>query len=226
RSPEPFMKHFKERGLIVMHKTAGVRFCQTAERVGVDAVANVGYEGGGHPGMDDVSLMILIPKTVDAVKVPVVAAGGIGDARGFVAALALGAEGVLMGTRFMCTKECPIHPKLKEWMVKAQETDTLMVTRSIRDAHRVMKTPTAYQVLGMESRNAQLEELLTVIGGANVKKMIANGDVNAGVMACGQVVGMINSVPTCKEVIDEMVNGAQEIWKRWQTQGIFAAAKR
>lgn len=221
RSPEPFMEHFKRYKLKVMHKVAGVRFAQTAERLGVDAVAQIGFEGAGHPGMDDVSTLILIPRTVDTVKIPVVAGGGISDARGFVAALALGAEGVLMGTRFLATQECLIHPALKEWLLKARETDTIMIQRSLRDAHRVMKTPTAYRVLGLEARNASLEELLTIISGANTKQMVAQGDMSVGILACGQAVGLVNSIPTCKEVIDGMVSGAQEIWKRWQSQGLL-----
>ncbi len=174
----------------------------------------VGFEAGGHPGMDDVTSLILIPRVVDTVSIPVIAGGGIGNARGLVAALALGAEGVLMGTRFMLSRECNLPSKIREWLVKANETDTLMIDRSIKNAARVIKTDFAQKVLEMEARGATLEELLPMISGLRGKHALETGDVNAGLVACGQVVGLIHDVPSVKEIIDGIINEARLISKR------------
>lgn len=214
RSPEPYMAQLKQGGVKVMHKVTGVRFAQTAERLGVDAIAVVGTECGGHPGEEDVTSLVLVPLVVDAVKVPVVAGGGFADARGFVAALALGAEGILMGTRFMATTESLAHPQLKEWLIKAKETDTLMVQRSIRNAMRAMKTETALRVLEMEKNGATLEQLMPIIGGENARRALATGELTAGVVSCGQVVGLINEIKSVKEVIEDIISGAEAIKKR------------
>ncbi len=165
------------------------------------------------------SLMLLLKResklTVNAVKVPVIAAGGIGDARGFVAALALGAEGVIMGTRFMATLECPAHPKFKEWLLQAKETDTVLVERSIRNTARALRNKAAEKVLEMEARGATLEELLTVISGENYKRVFLNGELDAGIASCGQVVGLIYDLPTVKEVIDTIITEARAITQRF-----------
>jgi nitronate monooxygenase len=154
--------------------------------------------------------------------VPVIAGGGIGDARGFVAALARGAEGVVIGTRFMATKECPAHPKFKEWMLRAKETDTILVERSIRNTHRALRNKAAETALEMEARGASLEELLPVIGGESYKKVFLEGELDAGIASCGQVVGLINDIPTVKEVIEGIVSGAKAIGKRLASLGILA----
>lgn len=223
RSPEPYMERLKKGKITVMHKTTAVRFARTAERLGVDAVIIVGFEGAGHPGMDDVATMVLVPQTVDAVKVPVIAAGGIGDARGFVAALALGAEGVVIGTRFMATKESPAHPALKEAMVKASELDTVMTQRSIKNAARDWNNEAAQKCLQMEQRGASLDELLTVTSGELGKKVILEGDLNAGLISFGQVVGQVHSIPTVKEVMDGIIEGALAIRQRLFNQVIKPA---
>ncbi len=222
RNPEPYMKRLKDGGIKVMHKVARVKDARTAEKIGVDAVCIVGLEAGGHPGMDDVSNSILLPLVIDAVKIPVLAAGGIGNGRGLVAALAMGAEGVVMGTRFMATQESPIHPRIKQWMLEAKETDTLILERSIRNAGRYMKTAIAERVLGMEARGATLEELLPVLSGQNTKIALTEGDVNAGVICCGQVVGLVKDIPTAKAVIDNIIEEARAIGKRLQSFGVFS----
>jgi len=214
RSPEPHMKQLKQGKVKVIHKApGGVRFAQTAEEVGCDTVAIIGYECGGHPGPDDTGSMVLIRATLDAVKIPVIAGGGFADAYGFVAALALGAEGVLMGTRFMATQECPAHPNFKEWLIRASETDTLITQRSIRAPSRNLKNEPARKVFEMESRGATLEELLTVTRGSNSQRVYFEGDLDAGLAECGQVVGIIHDIPTVKEVMDRIIQGAEEIIK-------------
>jgi len=214
RSPESLVPALKEGGVKIIHKVPAVRFARKAESVGADAVTIVGFECGGHPGMDDVTSMILIPRAAENLDIPVIAGGGIADARGFMAALALGAEGVVMGTRFLATKECPAHANFKEWLVEAQETDTMMIERSIRNAVRVMKNETAEKVLELEEKGATLDELIVHISGKLGKEAWMGGDLDGATIACGQNVGLIHEVKTVKEVIDDIVNGAREISAR------------
>lgn len=214
RSPEPYMKCFEEAGVKVMHKVARVRDAITAERAGANTVAIVGFEAGGHPGMEDITSTVHIPLAAQSVKIPVIAGGGIADARGFVAALALGAEGVVMGTRFLLTSECPAHPKAKEWYLKARETDTITIERSIKNVSRCLRNKVAEEVLELENRGAPLEELLPLVSGLRAKKVLEGGDIEAGVASCGQVVGLIDKIVTVKEVIDNIIGGAKEIVTR------------
>jgi NAD(P)H-dependent flavin oxidoreductase YrpB (nitropropane dioxygenase family) len=223
RSPEPYIKQLKDARVKVMHKVARVKDVKTAERLGVDAVTIVGFEAAGHPGMDDVTSLILIPLAVDAVSIPVIAGGGIGDGRGFVAALALGAEGVLMGTRFMVSQECPLHPNIVQWMLQARETDTLMIERSIKNAARVMKTEFSQRVLEMEEKGASLEQLLPLISGDRGERSYISGDINDAVIACGQVVGLIHDLPTIKEIIDGIINEVGLTCQRLYKVGIPVA---
>jgi len=220
QSPEPYIKLLKDAKVKVMHRATSVRHSRTAERVGVDAVTIDGFEAAGHPGMDDVGSLVLIPATVDALRIPVIAAGGIGDARGLVAALALGAEGVLMGTRFMVSKECPAHPKIKEWLLQRSETDTMMLLRSIRNAERAVKTDYTQRVLEMENKGATLEELIPLIRGAKQKVAYTSGEVGDAVMTAGQVVGLIHEIPSVSEIIEGMVNEAKLIVQRLHSIGI------
>ncbi|MGQ9460741.1 MAG: NAD(P)H-dependent flavin oxidoreductase [Candidatus Bathyarchaeaceae archaeon] len=213
-SPEAYVPRLKEAGIKIIHKVPAVRFAQKAEKVGVDAVTIVGFECAGHPGMDDVTSLILVPLTVDVLKIPVVAGGGFCDARSFVAALALGADGVVMGTRFVATHECTAHPKIKEWLVKAKETDTTLIDRSLGLPMRVIKNKPAEKALEMDKRGASLEELLTVISGALGKKAWLEGDIDAGVISLGMAVGRINEILSVKEVIDGIIEEAKDICKR------------
>ena len=220
RTPEPYLPRLKEAGIKVIHKVPAVRYAQTAEKLGVDAVALVGFECAGHPGMDDVTTFILLQKAAREMNIPVIAAGGICDARGFVAALALGAEGVLMGTRFMLTHECWAHQRIKERLIQATELDTMVIERSIQNAARVIKNRAAERALGMEQRGATLEELLTAISGQLALKAFQEGDPDAGVISCGQVIGLIDTLKSVREVIDEIVKGAHEIYQRLGEMGI------
>jgi NADH:quinone reductase (non-electrogenic) len=210
-NPEQFVERLKKKGVTVLHKCATVRHAQTAERIGVDAVTLVGFDAAGHTGLDDLPLSIMIPLAVDSLKIPVIAAGGVGDGRGFVAALALGASGVQIGTRLMASKECPACDKFKEWLVQTKATDTVHVERSMNRAYRVRRNEAAEKVLEMEKRGADIFELLTYIGGEALQKVIFEGDVDAGVVACGPVAGLINDVPSVKQIINRMVKQGQDI---------------
>lgn len=209
RSPEPIIEPLHKGGAKIMHKVPGVRFARTAERLGCDAVCVVGHECGGHPGMDEVTTLVMVPAAADAVKVPVVAGGGFADGRGLVAALALGAEAILMGTRFMATQECRGHPAWKEYMVRAAETDTLYLMKSINNPSRLAKNPLAEKVLEMEKRGATLEEMLPVISRQG-PAVVDTGNIEEGLVSLGQSVGLIHDVPTVKELIDRIVEEAQE----------------
>ena len=213
-NPEQFVERLKKKGVTVLHKCAAVRHAQTAERIGVDAVTLVGYDAAGHTGLDDLPLSIMIPLAVDSLKIPVVAAGGVGDGRGFVAALALGASGVQIGTRLIASKECPACAKFKEWLVQTEATDTVHVERSMNRAYRVRRNEAAEKVLEMEKRGADIFELLTYIGGEALQKVLFEGEVEAGVVACGPVAGLIKDVPSVKQIIDRMVKQGQDIVKR------------
>lgn len=211
RSPAAYVDRIKSAGLISMHKCARVKDAVSAERAGVDLIEIVGTECGGHPSMENVVTLVLLPQTVDVVKVPVIGGGGFGDARGFVACLALGAEGVLMGTRFMLTKECRLNEKYKEALVEAAENSTEIIQRSIGSPSRVLKNKIAEEILEMERKGTNLEELLPLIGGDRVRAAMAKGDIENGIIACGQVVGLLKDVPSIKEVVDSIINGAKEI---------------
>jgi NAD(P)H-dependent flavin oxidoreductase YrpB (nitropropane dioxygenase family) len=220
RTPEPYLPRLTEAGIKVIHKVPAVRHAQTAERLGVDAVTIVGFECAGHPGMDDVTTFVLVQKAARVLNIPVIAGGGICDAKGFVAALALGAEGVLMGTRFMLTLECWAHQKIKEQLLQATELDTMIIERSIQNAARCIKNQAAMRALEMEQDGATLEELLTVVSGQVGLKALQEGDTDAGVVACGQVVGLIDQLKSVKEVIDEVVKGSYDICQDLREMGI------
>ncbi|UCB42640.1 MAG: nitronate monooxygenase [Dehalococcoidales bacterium] len=221
RSPEPYMKLLKDAGATVMHRATRTKDIQTAERVGVDAVTILGMEAAGHPGQEEVGSMVRIPVACDAVKVPVIAGGGIGDARGFVAALAMGAEGVLMGTRFMASKDCLIHANVKDWLMTLGEMDTILIQKSIKNASRVVRTEHSEKILEMENRGASLEELMPMISGQRGRNVYATGDVGSGAaISVGQVVGMIHDIPTVKEIIDGIINEAKGIMQRLEKTGL------
>lgn len=205
RSPEPYMRVLKDSGVVVIHKVPGVKYAKKAEALGCDAVTIVGFEAGGHPGMDEVGNVVIVPQTVDAVSIPVLAGGGISNGRGVAAMLALGAEGVVMGTRFLATQESILHDNIKNWMVQASELDTLMIQRSIGSATRAARNKVALQVLDAEKQGDTLKELLPLISGKRALKVYNEGDVHAGIWSCGQSVGLIDDVPTVEELINKIV---------------------
>jgi NADH:quinone reductase (non-electrogenic) len=220
RNPEPYLPRLKEAGIKVIHKVPAIRFAQKAENVGVDAVILVGFECGGLPGMDDVTTFILLQKATGVLNIPVVAGGGICDAKGLMAALALGAEGVLMGTRFMLTRECWAHHGIKERLLQATELDTVILARSIQGATRAIKNQAAMRVLEMEQRNATPEELGTLLSSKRSLKALQEGDPDGAIIACGQVIGLIDELKTVQEVIEEMVKGALTIYGRFKAIGM------
>ncbi|UCB42637.1 MAG: nitronate monooxygenase [Dehalococcoidales bacterium] len=218
RSPEPYMKIVKDAGAIIMHKVGGARHAKSAERVGVDAVSVVSFEAAGHPLPDDVASSVLIPACVDAVKIPVIAAGGIADGRGFVSALSLGAEGVLMGTRFTISKECSLHEKAKEWLLQLGEADTMLIHKAINNTERVVKTEFAQKILEMEEKGTPVEEILPLISGENVRNAYSTGDISDALFTVGQVVGLVHDIPTVQEIMDGIISEASAIIQHLQGQ--------
>ncbi|WP_226676167.1 NAD(P)H-dependent flavin oxidoreductase [Rossellomorea aquimaris] len=214
RSPEPYMKVLKDNNVTVIHKVAGVKYAKTAERVGCDAVTVVGFEAGGHPGMEDVGNIVLVPQTVDAVSIPVLAGGGIADGRGLTAMLALGAEGIVMGTRFLASQEAMVHDNVKRWMVQATELDTAIIQKSIGSTSRVARNEIALQVMEAENRGAELKELLPLISGQRAAKVFNEGDLDAGIFSCGQSVARISDIQTAEEIILGVVGEAKQAMER------------
>ncbi len=213
RSPEPYMEQLKGAGMKVIHKCTTVRHAKKAEAIGCDAVSIDGFECAGHPGEEDVTSLILIPRAADELSIPVIASGGFGDGRGLVAALALGAEGVNMGTRFMATKEVDIHKNMKAALVNARENDTRLVMRTLKNSERVLNSPTVEKVLEVEATGtATIEDIVKYVSGARIKKeVLEEGQVEKGVVAAGQVVGLIHDIPTVAELILRIVKEAEEI---------------
>ncbi len=220
-NPQEHIDDFKAHGIKVIHKCVAVRHALKAEKLGVDAVSIDGFECAGHPGEDDVPGLILIPAAADKVKIPMIASGGIGDARGLVAALALGADGVNMGTRFMCTKESPIHQNIKEQIVANSERDTDLIFRTLRNTSRVAKNAVSQEVVSIEGRgDATIEDLAPLVSGKRGKVVYEEGDPNHGVWSAGQVQGLINDIPSVKDLVERMVGEAEGI-VRQRLQGML-----
>ncbi|MHB1128074.1 MAG: NAD(P)H-dependent flavin oxidoreductase [Bacillota bacterium] len=211
---QEYATRLKEGGVKVIHKVVAVKHAMKAQDMGVDAVTIDGTECGGHPGEFDTGSIVLLPKAADTVSIPIVAAGGYADGRGLVAALAMGAEGVLMGTRFMMSKESPMHDKVKEWLVGVNETDTILLLRSFKNSMRAIKNSVALKVYELESKNAPFEEVYPLISGQKGLSMYETGDIEAGVLTCGQVIGLIKDAPPVKEIIDGIISQAESIINR------------
>lgn len=213
-NPEAFVPDLKAAGIKVAHVVPGIKYAEKAERFGADAVVIVGFEAGGHPGMDDVTLMAMIPKASRVLKIPVIAAGAIVDGRGFAAALAMGAEGVQMGTRFVATSECIAHPAVKEAILSAQETDTVLTLRSIKAAFRVLRTPISERLIALEKGSASIEEILKIGGGESSFKVLRDGKTDEGLVSVGQGTGSINEILSADDVVRRTIEEAKEIWSR------------
>jgi NADH:quinone reductase (non-electrogenic) len=211
RNPEPYMDRIKAGGAKVIHKCTSVRFAKKAEAIGCDYVSIDGCECAGHPGEDDVTSLVLIPVTVDAVSIPVIASGGFADARGLVAALALGAEAMNLGTRFVATQEAPAHINVKNWLVEARETDTMFVMRSLRNTERVLRNEVAEKVVELENQGAGIAELAPLVTGKNGLRMLKDGEIDAGLMPAGQSVGLVHDILTVSELIDTIMEQARQI---------------
>ena len=212
-NPALHTPRLKEGGVKVLHVVASVRHATGAERHGVDAVIAEGYEAGGHNGFDELPTMVLVPEVVDAVKIPVVAAGGIADARGFVAALALGADGVQMGTRFVATRECIAHSAFKEMIVNATDTGTMITGRKLGPT-RGLKNEFTAKILEMDSRGASADELLAFIGLGRSRIGQLEGKVQEGEVYCGAIAGIINEVVSAGDVVRSMVDGYDKVVAR------------
>jgi nitronate monooxygenase len=224
RSPEAYMPAMKAAGIKVIHKCTSVRHSLKAERIGCDAVSVDGFECGGHPGEDDIPNMILLPRAAEELKIPFVASGGMGTASQLVAALALGADGINMGTRFIATKEAPVHENVKKALVAASELDTRLIMRPLRNTERVLANAAVEKIVEIErTKGASLgiEDIRELVGGVYLRVM-QKGEMDAGAWSCGMVAGLIHDIPTCKELIDRIMSEAETIVRK-RLEGLLAA---
>jgi len=213
RSPEQYMPALKAADIKVIHKCTSVRHSLKAQAIGCDAVSVDGFECGGHPGEDDIPNMILLPRAAEELKIPFVASGGMADARSLVASLALGASGMNMGTRFIATKEAPVHDNVKQALVKATELDTRLIMRALRNTERVLNNSAVDRLLEIErerGRSLKIEDIHDQVAGVYPKVMI-DGDMDAGAWSCGMVAGLIHDIPTVKELIDRIMLDAERL---------------
>jgi NADH:quinone reductase (non-electrogenic) len=209
--PQEHVDEFKKHGILVIHKCTSVRHALSAERMGVDAISIDGFECAGHPGEDDVPGLILIPAAADKVKIPMIASGGFGDGRGLAAALALGAEGINMGTRFMATKESPIHENVKQQMVENDERATDLIFRTMRNTSRVARNAISQQVVELERQGAKFEDVRELVAGTRGKIVYETGDPDHGIWSAGMIQGLIHDVPSCEQLIHRIVADAEAI---------------
>ncbi|MCZ6764933.1 MAG: nitronate monooxygenase family protein, partial [Alphaproteobacteria bacterium] len=213
RNPEQHLPRLKEAGIKIIHKCTSVRHALKAETIGCDAASVDGFECGGHPGEDDIPNMILLPRAAEELKIPFVASGGMADARSLVAALALGAEGMNMGTRFIATQEAPVHENVKRAIIAATETDTRLIMRPLRNTERVLNNAAVERLLEKEAllgKDIKIEDIIDEVAGVYPKIMI-DGDLDAGAWSCGMVAGLIHDLPTCKELIERIMSEAETL---------------
>ena len=224
RNPQPYMEQLKKADIKVIHKCTSVRHSLKAEAIGCDAVSVDGFECGGHPGEDDMPNMILLPRAAEELKIPFVASGGMADARSLVASLAMGADGMNMGTRFMATKEAPCHERVKEAIINATELDTRLVMRPLRNTERVLNNSAVEKLLEKEKElgsNIKFEDIMDEVAGVYPKVML-DGEMEAGAWSCGMVVGLINDIPSCKELIDGIMSEADSLITK-RLEGMLSA---
>lgn len=224
RNPQQVMPYLKDAGIKVIHKCTSVRHSLKAQAIGCDAVSVDGFECGGHPGEDDIPNMILLPRAADELEIPFVSSGGMADARSLVASLAMGAEGMNMGTRFMATVEAPIHDNVKQAIVAASELDTRLIMRPLRNTERVLTNTAVERVLATEREKGgelQFEDILDDVAGVYPRVMI-DGDMEIGAWSCGMVAGLIHDIPTCKQLIDGIMTEADALIRK-RLEGMLAA---
>ena len=212
-NPKPFLPKLKGAGIKVIHKCTSVRHGVRAEKEGVDAISMDGFECAGHPGEDDVPNLVLLPAAANVITIPMLASGGLADARGLVAALALGCEGINMGTRFMATKEAPIHQKVKEAIVAGDERSTALILRTLRNTSRVYGNTVAKTAISMEAEGKKIDEIGPYIAGAKGRLVYETGDLEQGIWSAGTVMGLIQDIPSCKELVSRIVSEAEGIIK-------------
>lgn len=225
RSPEQYMPAFKDANIKVIHKCTSVRHSLKAERIGCDAVSVDGFECGGHPGEDDVPNMILLPRAAEELSIPFVASGGQADARSLVASLAMGADGINMGTRFIATQEAPVHENVKQALLAADELQTRLIMRPLRNTERVMLNTTVEKILALEQKQGDqisINDIAPLVAGAVNRQVLQDGDMDAGAWSCGMVAGLIHDIPTSKELIDRIIAEAEEII-RGRLEGFLSA---
>lgn len=213
RSPEQYMEALKGADIKVIHKCTSVRHSLKAEKIGCDAVSVDGFECGGHPGEDDVPNMILLPRAAEELKIPFVASGGMGNAAQLAAALALGADGINMGTRFVATQEAPVHQNVKDAILNATELDTRLIMRKLRNTERVLTNPAVEEMISVEKAKGddlEFNDIVQYVGGV-YPKVMKGGETDVGAWSCGMVSGLIHDIPTVQELVDRIVNGAEDI---------------
>lgn len=193
-----------------IHKCVGIRYARKVEKMGADIVTVVGYENGGATGKLDIGTMVLVPAIKDAIQLPVIGGGGISDGRGVAAILSLGAGAVIIGTRLMMTRECPIHDNLKQALCNASELDTMLIMRSIGATHRVWNNAAAQKCLEIEKSNGDFDEVLSIVAGDKARLMYDKGDIEIGVVSAGQGLGLIHDVPTVKDLFDRIMEEARQ----------------
>jgi len=227
RNPEKYMEQMKAADIKIIHKCTSVRHSLKAESIGCDAVSVDGFECGGHPGEDDIPNGILLPRAAEELKIPFVASGGMANARSLVSALAFGAEGINMGTRFIATKEAPVHQNVKERLVEASELETRLVMRSLRNTERVLMNSAVEQIMQIEDShgssgdpNELLKEIRPLVAGS--ERVLRDGDLEAAAWSCGMVAGLIHDIPTCKELIDQIMKEAEGIISE-RLEGLLSA---
>ena len=215
RSPEAYMPDLKGAGIKVIHKCTSVRHSLKAEKIGCDAVSVDGFECGGHPGEDDIPNMILLPRAAEELSIPFVASGGMGNGQQLAAALSMGADGINMGTRFIATKEAPVHQNVKEALVAASELDTELIMRPLRNTERVLANGAVQKILEKDKAlgdEIQITDIMDEVAGV-YPKIMQEGTMDAGAWSCGMVAGLIHDIPTCKELVERIVADAEEIIK-------------
>ena len=225
RNPEPHLPALKAAGIKVIHKCTSVRHALKAERIGCDAASVDGFECGGHPGEDDIPNMILLPRAAEELTIPFIASGGMADGRSLVASLALGAEGMNMGTRFIATKEAPVHDNVKQALVDADELQTRLIMRPLRNTERVLSNAATEKVLEIEREKGAdvgIEDIRHLVAGEQGRKVLQEGQMDAGAWSCGMVAGLIHDIPTCKELIDRIMAEAEALI-RSRLDGLLAS---
>jgi nitronate monooxygenase len=217
RNPQQVLPHLKAAGIKVIHKCTSVRHALKAESIGCDAVSVDGFECGGHPGEDDIPNMILLPRAAEELKIPFVSSGGMADGRSLVASLALGADGMNMGTRFIATREAPVHENVKRTLVAASELDTRLIMRPIRNTERVLSNEAVEQILEIERRTlaaggqVAIEDIRHLVAGSENRKVLQQGEMDAGAWSCGMVAGLIHDIPTCQDLLDRIMSEAEAL---------------
>ncbi len=223
RNPQEHLPKLKDAGIKVIHKCTSIRHSLKAEAIGCDAVSVDGFECGGHPGEDDITNMILLPRAAEELKIPFIASGGMADARGLVASLSMGADGINMGTRFIATKEAPVHENVKQAIVAATELDTRLIMRPLRNTERVLNNPAVECLLEKEKslgKDIKFEDIIEEVVGV-YPKVMTGGDTGAGAWSCGMVAGLIHDIPTCEELIKRIMSEAEAIIRN-RLEGMLA----